>query len=562
MAPMNDLLSSLERGSLDGLLKTAESNNVFASNLESQAFFGAHRPQRPEASADAYRKIAVVGGGTAGYLTALALRAKLPHIEVTLIESPTIPIIGVGEATTPGILSFLHNRLGIDVLDFYEQVQPTWKNGIRFEWGLPGDYAFQAPFDWHLNNVGILGSMQWEGDINSMTLQSIFMSRGRVPVFRINDKIVSLMHRIEYAYHLDNGRFVGYLTRLAQARGVHLLSATLRDATLAEDGETITSLITDDGSALTFDLYIDCSGFRSLLLGDRLKSKFVSFTDTLFTDTAVTFNRPNNGDVKPYTTAKTMDSGWCWNISMQQEDHLGYVFSSRFMDVEGAKREIVQKFGEPESFRVVKFRSGRHEHIWKGNVVAIGNAYGFVEPLESTGILMICTEIDALIDSFPASKHDTHLRNFMNESMARRWDSLRWFLGVHYKFNRKLDTEFWRTCRAEADISGIEGLLDLYRGGAPLNLRSWRIRESITATAPIFYCIAGLDCILLGQQVPAQRFEPAEPEAVWRQRKAEVVELTKYALTQSEALAALKQRPELLRATVDGPNSWVRQIQR
>lgn len=559
---MNELLASLEKGSLDGLLKTAESNNVFASNLESQAFFGSHRPHRPEASADSYKRIAVVGGGTSGYLTALALRAKLPHLEVTLIESPTIPIIGVGEATTPGILSFLHQRLGIDVLEFYEQVRPTWKNGIRFEWGLPGDYAFQAPFDWHLNNVGIMGSMQWEGDINSMTLQSIFMARGVVPVFRVQDKIVSLLHRIEYAYHLDNGRFVAYLTRLAQARGVQLLAATLKDATLAADGETIEALVTEDGQKLSFDLYIDCSGFRSLLLGEKLKSKFISFADTLFTDTAVTFNRPNKGNIKPYTTATTMDAGWCWNISMHEEDHQGYVFSSAFLDVEGAKREVARRFGEPEQFRVVKFRSGRHEEIWKGNVVAIGNAYGFVEPLESTGILMICTEIDALIDSFPTSKHDTHLRNFMNESMARRWDSLRWFLGVHYKFNRKLDTEFWRTCRDTTDISGIEGLLELYRGGAPLNFRSWRIRESITATAPVFYCIAGLDCILLGQQVPAHRFESAEPEATWRQRKADVLELTKHALTQAEALAAFKQHPELLRATVDSPNSWVRQIQR
>ncbi len=559
---MNDLLASLETGSLDGLLKTAESNNVFASNLENQAYFGTPRPQRPEPSPDGYRRIAVVGGGTSGYLTALALRAKLPHIEVTLIESPTIPIIGVGEATTPGILSFLHQRLGIDVLDFYEQVQPTWKNGIRFEWGLPGDYAFQAPFDWHLNNVGILGSMQWEGNINSMTLQSIFMERGVVPVFRIENKIVSLLHRIEYAYHLDNGRFVGYLTTLARARGVHLLPTTLKDATLAPDGETIEQLITEDGQKLSFDLYIDCSGFRSFLLGDKLKSPYVSFADTLFTDTALTFNRPNHGNIKPYTTATTMNAGWCWNISLHGEDHHGYVFSSAYLDIEGAKREVASRFGEPEQFRVVKFRSGRHEEIWKGNVVAIGNAYGFVEPLESTGILMICMEIDALIDSFPTSKHDTHLRNFMNQSMARRWDSLRWFLGVHYKFNRKLNTPFWQACRNEANIAGIEGLLELYRGGAPLNFRSWRIRESIQATAPVFYCIAGLDCILLGQQVPAHRFESAEPEATWRQRKANVIELTKYALNQSDALAALRQRPELLQQAVDGPNSWVRQIQR
>lgn len=559
---MNDLLASLEMGSLDGLLKTAESNNVFASNLENQAFFANPRPQRPAPSADGYRRIAIVGGGTSGYLTALALRAKLPHIEVTLIESPTIPIIGVGEATTPGILSFLHQRLGIDVLDFYEQVRPTWKNGIRFEWGLPGDYVFQAPFDWHLNNVGILGSMQWEGNINSMTLQSIFMERGVVPVFRIQDKIVSLLHRIEYAYHLDNGRFVAYLTRLAQARGVHLLNATLEDATLAPDGESIEELITDDGQRLSFDLYIDCSGFRSFLLEGKLKSRFVSYADTLFTDTAVTFNRPNHGNAKPYTTATTMDAGWCWNISMHGEDHLGYVHSSAFLDVEGARREVVRRFGEPEQFRVVKFRSGRHEEIWKGNVIAIGNSYGFVEPLESTGILMICTAIDALIDSFPASKHDTSLRNFMNQSMARRWDSLRWFLGVHYKFNKKLDTPFWLACREQTNIEGIETLLDLYRGGAPLNFRSWRIRESITATAPIFYCIAGLDCILLGQKVPAHRFESAEPERVWRERKAKVVELTKFALSQTEALAALRQRPELLQNAVDGPNSWVRQIQR
>jgi tryptophan halogenase len=556
---MHDLLKLLESGSL----KTAESNNFLPPNLENQAFFSGARTARPDPSVpDPYRKIAIIGGGTAGYLAALAFRAKLPHLEVTLIESPTIPIIGVGEATTPGIVSFLHKRLGIDVADFYEKVQPTWKNGIRFEWGLPGDYAFQAPFDWHINNVGMLGSMHWDGDINSMTMQSIFMERNVVPMFRIQDRIVSLLHRIEYAYHLDNGRFVDYLTRLAQARGVHLVSATLKDATLTADGERIESVVTEDGRRFEFDLYVDCSGFRSFLLEQKLGSPFISYADTLFTDTAVTFNRPHGGRVKPYTTAKTMDAGWCWNISMRDGDHQGYVFSSEFLSIDDAKKEIVRRFGEPEQFRVVKFRSGRHQEMWKGNVVAIGNSYGFVEPLESTGILMICMEIDAMVDSFPASKQDDHLRGFINQAMARRWDSLRWFLGIHYKFNRKLDTEFWRTCRATADVTGIQTLLDLYAGGAPLTFRSWRIRESITATAPVFYALAGTDCVLLGQKVPCRLFDPPEPEEVWRRRKDEVVELARHALSQSEALNVLQRRPELLEAAIHGPDSWVTQIQR
>ena len=511
------------------------------------------------------RSVGILGGGTAGWLTALALRAQLPSLDVTVIESSSIPIIGVGEASVPSLVSFLHHYLKLDVLEFTREVQPTWKQGIRFEWGLPGDYLFQAPFDWEVNGIGMLGSMAQTGDINRFTLQAILMARDVTPVIRTNGQLQSFLPMLSFGYHLDNQRLVKYLTRTALARGVRHLDCKILDAPLSprpahassDDEPEIAHLVTDDGRKLEFDLYLDCSGFRSLILGQKLGVKYHSYTSSLYTDSAVTFNAPHGGKLKPYTTARTMENGWCWNIPMVESDHLGYVFSSSYCSDDEALAEARRVWPNLTNERVVRFRSGRHDRAWVGNVYAIGNAYAFVEPLESTGLLMITRAITSLVRAFPIGLDHRVMKRFVNAAIGRDWDRLRWFLSAHYKFNRRLDSRFWSDVRASADISGIENAVDIFKTCGPLSLLPRAIRTSLTeATEIFFYGLAGLDCILLGQKVPCPTLE-REPPETWRARQQTALEFARRGLPQAEALRATWERPDWLHQLVDHPSSWV-----
>lgn len=519
----------------------------------------AHRPKEPSGTV---RRVGILGGGTAGWFAALALRAQLPWVDVSVIESKSIPIIGVGEASVPTLLPFLHHYLKLDVREFTREVRPTWKQGIRFEWGLPGDYVFQAPFDWEVNGIGMLGSLGETGNVSSFTLQAHLMAKDVTPVLKNGPQMQSFLHVLAFAYHLDNARLVQYLTRTALARGVHHLDCKIADAVLAAepgpDGEPrIDHLVSEDGQQLSFDLYIDCSGFRSFLLDHKLKAPFQSFASSLFTDSAVAFNAPNGGKLKPYTTARTMQSGWCWNIPMEESDHLGYVFSSAACSQDQALAEARSIWPELSGERLVRFRSGRHDRLWVGNVFAIGNAYAFVEPLESTGLLMITRAISSLIRAFPMEQDMRTMKRFVNASVGRDWDRLRWFLSAHYKFNRKIDSPFWREVASSVDVSGLQLALDLFQTQGPLSLLPRAIRTSLNEEADIFfYGLHGLDCILLGQKVPHPKLE-REPSHVWRARRQTAVEFARRALPQAEALKITREHPQWLPQLVSHPSGWV-----
>ncbi|MFT3765379.1 MAG: tryptophan 7-halogenase [Minicystis sp.] len=516
-------------------------------------------------SSPGVRTVGILGGGTAGWLTALALRAQLPWLDVTVIESASIPIIGVGEASVPSLISFLHHYAKLDVHEFTREVKPTWKQGIRFEWGLPGDYVFQAPFDWEVNGIGMLGSMAETGNVSSFTLQGILMMKDTTPVIRSKGQLQSFLPNLSFAYHLDNARLVSYLVRTALARGVRHIDAKIVDAPLragagGEDEPEIAHLTTDDGRKLEFDLYIDCSGFRSVLLGDKLGVKYHSYKSSLYTDTAVTFNVPHGGKLKPYTTARTMENGWCWNIPIMEDEHLGYVCSSAYCSVDEALAEAQRVWPKLSNERVVRFRSGRHDRLWVGNVFGIGNAYAFVEPLESTGLLMITRAITSLVRAFPIGSDNQVMKRFVNTTVGRDWDRLRWFLSAHYKFNRRSDSKFWSDVRENADVSGIAEALDIFQTMGPLSLLPRAIRTSLIETANIFfYGLAGLDCILLGQKVPYPALS-REPSLAWRTRRQTAMEFARRGLSQADAHKAIADHPEWLDQLVNHPASFVTKI--
>jgi tryptophan halogenase len=529
-------------------------------HLNPRALIREHEPAGsdvPRPAADeprAIRTVGVIGGGTAGYLTALALRTTRPWLDVALVESKNIPIIGVGEATVPGMVAFLHHFIGVEPAEFYRQVEPTWKLGIKFLWGPDAD-GFTAPFDWGHHSIGGLGALQEQGTINGFSLGSLLMMSDRTPVLDIGGQPVSLMKYLPFAYHLDNGRFVRYLTGLAARRGVRHVDATVAETVLSGD-DWIDYLRTTDGQELRYDFYVDCTGFRSLLMGKALGVPFESYASSLFTDSAITVNRDHGGRLKPYTTATTMDAGWCWTIPVPESDHLGYVYSSAAISDDQAAAELRRCFpgaGEPKQ---VRFRSGRHALAWQGNVMAIGNSYAFVEPLESTGLLMITSAIRILAASLPATWSRPLARDAVNASLARRWDGLRWFLAIHYRYNTRKDTPFWKQARSQADVSGLQPVLDLFASGAPLNRRQPAVRRIASEVAPLFYGLAGIDNILLGQHVPTQLMPTAEPARQWRARKRAAEALLRQALPQREALSAFAAHPDLLRQLHEDPDSW------
>ncbi len=523
-------------------------------------FREAHRPK--EAAPGTVQRVGILGGGTAGWFTALALRAQLPWLEVTVIETPSIPIIGVGEASVPSLVAFLHHTLKLDIAELTREVQPTWKQGIRFEWGLPGDYVFQAPFDWEVNGIGMLGSMGETGNVSTFTLQSVLMAKDVTPIFRIQNQLHPLLHVQAFAYHLDNQRLVEYLRRTAIARGVQHVDSKLVDATLVptpgeEHEPSIGQLVAEDGRTLDFDLYVDCSGFRSFLLGKKLGTAFHSYASSLLTDSAVAFNSPHGGKIKPYTTARTMQSGWCWNIPIMEDDHLGYVYSSSHCTDEQALAEAKGLWPELKGERVVRFRSGRHDRLWVGNVFAIGNAYAFVEPLESTGLLMIMRAVMALVRAFPIGPESRVMKRFINTSIGKDWDRLRWFLAAHYKFNRRVESPFWEQVRAEVDVSGLDDAIAIFNAHGPLSLLPRAMRSQINEIAGVyFYGLHGLDCILLGQKVPHPKLE-REPTAAWRARRQVALDFSRRALPQAEAHKAIAENPKWLPHLVHNPNGWL-----
>jgi tryptophan halogenase len=500
--------------------------------------------------------VGVIGGGTAGYFAALALRKWFPDLKVTLVESSRIPIIGVGEATTPPLVAFLHGFLGLDVHELYKEVLPTWKLGIHFEWGAPG--GFNYPFSW--GEVG--DAWAHDGSIERASFGSLLMTAKRAPMVRADDDtLVSLLSSLQLAYHLDNRRFVRFLATSAARAGIVHVDAEIADAVVraGADGEPeIDHLIATDGRRLAFDFVIDCTGFRSLLVGKALASPFCSYADTLFCDRALVADVPHDGTIKPYTLAETMDHGWCWNIPMRDEDHRGYVYSSAFCTDEEAAAEMRAKnpgMSEPWS---VKFRSGRREDFWRGNCVAIGNAYGFVEPLESTALHMVIVEVTRLIRLLDGDRDGSEDRDraTINRRMGAHWDYLRWFLGIHYRFNQRLDTPFWQLCRRDVNISGLADAVDDFRLRGPLSSRS-------TPRPPDAIFSAGaIDIMLVGQRVPTAASPASSSLEAWTASRAERQALLARAVSQRDALTEVDRRPELLDAMVSDPGGWCASLAR
>jgi len=316
------------------------------------------------------------------------------------------------------------------------------------------------------------------------------------------------------------------------------VDATIAEVVRAADGRRVDELVADDGRRFRCDLWLDCSGFRSLLLGDALGSPFVPFADSLFTDRALVAGTPRDGDapLPPYTFADTWDAGWCWSIPQRGELHHGYVYASRFLADDAAAAEMARRL------------PGRHFVL--GNVAALGNAYGFVEPLESTALHLLVRQIGLLVRALPWHPEEADGRlALLNAKVAGWWDYLAWFLALHFRFNRRLDSPFWRACRAGADVSAWGGLLETFRRRGPLSAD-----PSVSGAAGLFdppdplWGAAGIDLLLLAQGAACALPVPAAGEAAFRAWQQAARARVAGALPQREVLRRLAEDPALVAA--------------
>jgi tryptophan halogenase len=342
------------------------------------------------------------------------------------------------------------------------------------------------------------------------------------------------------AYHLENKTFVGYLETVARSIGVTIQDDTV--TAVEQDDRGVKALrLASGGPAATADMFVDCSGFESALLGKALAEPFVSFKDTLLCDRAVVggWDRGADEPIQPYTTAETMDAGWCWRIDHETRVNRGYVYASAFVPDEAAEREFRAANPKVTRTRVVKFVSGRYDRAWVKNVVAVGNAGGFVEPLESTSLAAICNEChtlaETLIDCDGAPTPS--LAAAFNRRVAAAWDTIRDFLGLHYKFNTRLDTPFWRACRETVALHGAEPVVEYYRDNGPSTLFAQTLLDPADP-----FTIEGYLVMLLGQRVPTRRaYAPSAREAeIWRRAKATVRQRAAAGLTVPDALRAVR----------------------
>jgi tryptophan halogenase len=405
----------------------------------------------------ALRSLLVVGGGSAGWMAAAAIKSAAPLLRVELVESEEIGIVGVGEATIPPIRAF-NRQLGIAEDRFVAETMGSFKLGIRFQgWGrAEGDYfhpfgSFAVDFDpvplhhWWLREKG-LGRDPGPLDDYAMAWGAARRGRFQPPV--ADPRLVQSTH--DYAYHFDAFLYAALLRRLAEARGVVRHEGRIEGVARSAETGDIEAVILADGRRIEADFFIDASGFRSLLLGEALDTPFEDWSRWLPCDRALALPTANGKDIAPYTLSMARPAGWQWRIPLQHRTGNGHVFASAFMD-EGEAEALLLSHLEGAALaepRLLKFRTGRRRQSWVANVVAIGLAAGFMEPLESTSIHLVQSAITRLLALFPARQGNDAARAEYNRVTAEEWERVRDFLILHYHLNNR-DEPLWRHCAQE-----------------------------------------------------------------------------------------------------------------
>jgi tryptophan halogenase len=454
------------------------------------------------------RSIVVVGGGSAGWMAAAGLAKILgDSVAVRLIESEEIGIVGVGEATVPH-LKIYNNILEIDEIEFVKKTRGTFKLGIQFrDWGRIGDEYIHG-FGTIGHDYGWLPFHQYwlkarrngfADDIGAYSLNTAAAPLGKFMASATDVPANSPLANIAYAYHFDAGLYARYLRAYAEARGVVRTEGKIVDVRLRGEDGHVDCVVMESGEQIRADLFIDCSGFRGLLIEQALKTGYDDWMHWLPCDRAMAVPSANAGPPTPYTRSTARSHGWMWRIPLQHRTGNGYVYSSRHVSDDEAAAALVaqldgEALGDP---RPLRFTAGMRRKFWNKNVVALGLASGFMEPLESTSIYLVQSGILRLVNLLPERGLSDVVVDRYNAQARFEYERIRDFLILHYKATQRSDTPFWDYCRTMAIPPELEATMQLFRDSG----RFYRNAEEMFAQTSWVQ-------VMLGQHVTPQRWHP------------------------------------------------------
>ena len=419
------------------------------------------------------KTIVIVGGGTAGWMVAAAASRFLQdgQRKIILVESEEIGTVGVGEATIPPILNF-NAMLGIDENTFVRETQATFKLGIEFSnWGALGE-KYMHPFGTIGRDLeGVAFHQFWTkyreraklGPITDYAMASIAAYAGKFAPTSKDPR--SPLSQLAYAYHFDAGLYARFLRKYAETGGVERREGRINSVDLDGESGFVKTVVLDDERRIEGDLFIDCSGFRSLLLGDALGVKYQDWSHWLPCDRAIAVPSERIAPLLPYTRSTAHGAGWQWRIPLQHRTGNGHVYSSAHMSEGDAEATLLahldgKAVGDP---RQLKFTAGVRETLWEKNVIALGLSGGFIEPLESTSIHLIQIGISKLFWLFPDTGFSAVERREYNRLMAEQFAYIRDFIVLHYKATTRSDTPFWRMVRDMPIPDTLAHKIELFR---------------------------------------------------------------------------------------------------
>ncbi len=463
------------------------------------------------------QRVVIVGGGTAGWMSGAALATVVgQRCDVTLIESAEIGIVGVGEATLPQIKDF-NDYLGIDEAEFMRATQATFKLGIEFvDWGKPGNRyihpfgAFGQPM------AGVDFLHHWtrarrSGDVAPLEAYSYAIMAARAGRFDFpSDDQRSLKSTYAYAYHFDASLYAPFLRAFAERKGLKRIEGKIVDVRRDAQSGNITEVVLESGQTVAGDLFIDCSGFRGLLIENTLKSGWEDWAPWLPCDRAWAVPCDRTPAALPYTRATALEAGWQWRIPLQHRTGNGYVFSSAFIDEDAAARRLMGNLDGPAQAepRLLRFSTGRRKRSWVNNCIAVGLASGFLEPLESTSLYLAQIAITNLLQLFPDRQVDPRLRHAFNALVDVEYDRVRDFLILHYHANTR-DGALWAYTRNMAVPDTLNARLEQFRHRGYIQ----KYKDGLFSPASWLAVYAGQDILPDGYDRMADAVPPADLKA-------------------------------------------------
>lgn len=502
------------------------------------------RPFRPAT-------VGVVGDGVEGLLAALALKEWRPELAVSIVPVPDPAPRSPALASTPPLVAFLTGFLGLDPLVIDRVARPTLSLGTRFEWGETPDAGFNQAFA----RGDIADAQAHDGHLRRYTVASQLMNAERLPFVRLGGRTMPLVKDTPFSWSFERALLEELLRERARAVGITRVSAPLTDVE-AREGDRIERALTADGSVLRFDLWVDASGPDALLVGRALDVPWHGFESSLPTDGAIYATRENGGDPRPYTRIATLAHGFSITIAQRTHDVLGYVYGAAFVDEAGARRELEARYPDLAFATAERFRPGRRAAFARGNVVAIGDSFARVDPLASRGLQMTLHAILELIELCQSGGHDLAQAELR---LAERWDHLRWYEALLYRFNRRVDSPFWRHAHLTIDWSGLESTVRDFLEHGPLSNRRPGGHGEAAADAELAELATvgpdAIDLALLGQGVSPRVLAPRTGARDWQELMAMREAMVAHALPQRECWRELAARDTWL-GVIDDPTSW------